>query len=103
MRKGDQIVIFTNSDHNTVTVAHDYPAGTKVIVVEPFHPTRQYRKGTIIINPSDLSNAGSTNHYIDQMAIPLDLESPIEITARERRVGSKKDAIRIGEYSTGFQ
>jgi len=103
VKKGEKITVYTDANHDVAIAAQDYPVGSTVITVEPFQPTIQYRKGTIVIDPNDLSNAGSTNHYIDNMTIPLDLESPIQITARERRVGSRKDAIRIGEYSTAGQ
>jgi hypothetical protein len=102
LKAGEQIMLYTDSAQDIVTVLHNYPKGSTLLDVEPFHPSRQYRKGTIIIDPTDFANAGSSNHYIDNMTIPLDLGSPTQITARERRVGSKKDAIRIGEYSTGY-
>ena len=100
IKAGGKLLVYTDAAQDVVVSAHNYPTGATRIVVVPFHPSRQYRKGTIILDPADITNAGSTNHFIDQMTIPLDLESAIQITARARRVGTKKDAIRFGEYST---
>ena len=99
---GSQLVIYTNSDYDTVTLTQAANKGTTTIDVQPFHPKRQYRKGTIIFDPADLSNVGSVPHYIDQLTIPLDIDKPIQITARSRRVGSRQDAIRVAEYSQGY-
>jgi len=99
---GGKILLHTTAAENEVTVLHHYPKGATKLLVQPFHPNLQYRKGTIIIDPADTSNHGAVNYYIDQMTIPFEVENTTQITARERRVGSKKDAIRIGEYSTGY-
>jgi len=99
---GSQLVIYTNSDYDTVTLTQAANTGTTTVDVQPFHPKRRYRKGTIIFDPADLSNVGSVPHYIDQMTIPLDIDKPIQITARSRRVGSRQDAIRVAEYSQGY-
>ena len=100
---GEFIMIHSVASTDVIKVLHNYPVGSTTISVEPFSPSSHYRKGAIVIDPKDSSNAGSSNHYIDSMTISLDLESPIQITARERRVGTKRDAIRIAEYSTGYQ
>ena len=99
---GSQLIIYTNSDYDTVTLTRNASAGATTISVEPFHPKRQYHKGTIIFDPNDLSNVGSVPHYIDSMTIPLNIDAPIQITARSRRVGSRQDAIRVAEYSQGY-
>lgn len=39
------------------------------------------------------------NYFCDQITLPLTNVDPMTIVCRERRVGTKKDAIRIGEYS----
>ena len=99
---GTKFVLYTDSAHDIVTLTKTAPKGATTITVEAFHPKRQYRRHTIVIDPSDISNAGSIPHYIDQMTIPLDLETPMNITARVRRVGSRQDAIRVAEYSQGY-
>ena len=102
LNAGDKVMLYSDAAQDVVTVKHHYPKGSSVLEVEPFHPKLRYRKGTIIIDPTDLDNAGSNNHYIDQLTIPLGLDGAIEITARERRIGSRKDAIRVAEYSTAY-
>jgi hypothetical protein len=99
---GSQMVLYTNNEQEVVVLSHTAPQGSTTISVQPFKPKRQYRKNTIVLDPADASNAGSISHYIDQMTIPLDLETPMNITARVRRVGSRQDAIRVAEYSQGY-
>ena len=99
---GSQMIIYTNAAYDTVTLTQSVGVGATIIKVTSFHPQRQYRKGTIIFDPADLTNVGSVPHYIDQMTIPLDVEGTIQITARSRRVGSRQDAIRVAEYSQGY-
>lgn len=102
LAKGQQLVIYTTSAYDTVVLTNAVATGGTTLAVSPFRPQRQYRKGTIIFDPTDLSNVGSVPHYIDSMTIPLDIDAPIQITARARRVGSRQDAIRVAEYSQGY-
>jgi hypothetical protein len=98
LAKGTKVVLYTYSAEDVVTVASHYPAGATDIQVEPFFPKVEYYKSTPVLDTNDTSNNGAVPYYIDQLTIPLDLDSPVQITARSRRVGSKQDAIRVAEY-----
>ena len=102
LKKGQTVILYTNVTTNSVTVTEHCPVGATVIPVKPFHPKIQYRKGTMILDPLLVPNAGAVPYYIDQITIPLDLDSPLQITARERRIGTKEDAARISEYTIGY-
>ena len=102
LKKGQTVILYTNVTTNSVTVTEHCPQGATVIPVKPFHPKIQYRKGTMILDPLLVPNAGAVPYYIDQITIPLDLDSPVQITARERRIGTKEDAARISEYTIGY-
>lgn len=99
---GTKLIIYTDSDQDTVTLAHTASAGSTILGVVPFIPKRQYRKHTMLLDPADTSNAGSVPYFIDQLTIPLDLSTPMNIVCRSRRVGSRQDAIRVAEYSQGY-
>jgi hypothetical protein len=96
---GEMLVIYTDYKTQNITLSHPAKKGDKTISVNAFVPVSTFLKGTVINDPNVISNGGAVNYYIDKLSIPLDLESPLQITARERRVGSRKDAIRIAEYS----
>lgn len=102
LQKGQQLVLYTNVATNTVTVTEHVPVGATIIPVKTFHPAIRYRKGTMVLDPAAKQNAGAVPYYIDQLTIPLDLDGPIQITARERRIGTKEDAARISEYTIGY-
>lgn len=95
---GTKLIITTNYGSQALTTSNACKAGSTILYVEPFSPSQNYRKDAIIClgaTPVD----GGVNYYIDKLEIPLGLDKPISITARERRVGTKKDAVRIAEYS----
>ena len=95
---GEKLLITTNYGNQALTVAKTCTAGSTILYVEPFSPTFNYRQNAIIClaaKPVD----GAVNYYIDKVEIPLDIDKTMTITARERRVGTKKDAVRIAEYS----
>jgi len=95
---GTQLLVNTNYGSQALRVAKTCAAKSTLLYVDPFYPADNYRKDTIICDakiPSD----GAVNYFIDKLTIPLDLTTEIEITARERRVGTKKDAVRIAEYN----
>ena len=70
-----------------------------VLNVQSFTPKQDFIVGTTITDPTKISNGGAVNYFLDKIVIPLDLTTAMEMTARERRVGTRKDAIRIAEYS----
>ena len=96
---GEQLVIYTDYITQTVTLSHPAQVGDTALNVQPFIPVSNFVKGAVINDPNVQSNGGAINYYIDKIEIPLDLSSPTQITARERRTGTRKDAIRIAEYS----
>jgi len=73
--------------------------GDQLLYVQPFTPQSTFVVNTNIFDPTVVSNDGAVNFYIDKIVIPLDVTTDSEITMRERRVGTRKDAIRIAEYS----
>ena len=95
---GTQLLITTNYSNQALTVSTICPAGSTILYVQPFLPTQNYRKNAIVCLASTPVD-GAVNYYIDKLEIPLGLDKPLSITARERRVGTKKDAVRIAEYS----
>ena len=97
--KGEQLVIYTDYITQNITLAHPARTGDKTIEVEPFTPSSDFLAATNINDPKVISNGGAVNYYIDKLVIPLDLTTALSITARERRTGTRKDAIRISEYS----
>ena len=102
LAKGQEIILYTNVTTNTVKVTEHCPVGSKIIPVETFHPNIQYLKGTMILDPAFTQYGGAVNYYIDQITIPLNLTDAAQITARERRVGTKEDAARIAEFTIGY-
>lgn len=96
---GEMLTIYTDYKTQNVTLSHPAKKGDKMIHVNAFVPVTQFIKGTVITDPNVISDGGSVNYYIDKITIPLDLTSPTLITARERRTGSRKDAIRTAQYS----
>jgi hypothetical protein len=95
---GTKLLISNNYGSQALTVDKACKAGSTILYVQPFSPAQNYRKDAIIClgaTPVD----GGVNYYIDKLEIPLGLDKPISITARERRVGTKKDAVRVAEYS----
>jgi hypothetical protein len=96
---GELLTIYTDYKTQNVTISHPAKKGDSTLSVNPFVPVTEFVKGTVINDPNVISNGGAVNYYIDKITIPLDLSSPTQITARERRVGTRKDAIRVAEYS----
>ena len=86
----------------SIIITKDAPVGSTILNVigidnKPFVPNVQYGAQTVLVDPSKPSD-GSVAYYIDKLVIPLDLTTPMNITCRERRTGSKQDAIRVGQY-----
>ena len=94
---GSPIRVLNNYAHQDFTLAEALKKGDTVMNVVPFRPNVTFRKNAILVDPAKPSD-GSVNYFIDKLVMPLDLESPMQITARARRVGSKKDAIRQASY-----
>jgi hypothetical protein len=97
---GENLIIYTDYITQTITLSAPAKTGDKAIQVVPFTPSSDFLAGTSIHDPKvPAPNGGAVNYYIDKIVIPLDLSTTMTITARERRVGTRKDAIRIAEYS----
>jgi len=96
---GEQLVIYTDYITQNITLSHPARKGDKLIQVNPFTPSSDFLASTNINDPKVIANGGAVNYYIDKLVIPLDLTTALSITARERRTGTRKDAIRLNEYS----
>jgi hypothetical protein len=97
IRSGEKVTIYTDFKTQEITTSRAHAKGDVILYVNTFTPKADFRKGTVITDPAIPSN-GSVNYFIDQLTIPLDLESPMAITVRERRVGSRRDTILTGQY-----
>ena len=98
VKSGEQLHIYTDYQIQTITASQAHSAGDTTLYVKAFTPKSDFRKGTVITDPA-IPSDGSVNYLIDQITIPLDIEGSMSITARERRVGSRLDAIRTAQYS----
>jgi hypothetical protein len=96
---GTTLIIKTGIGTQEITTTQTATSTNTVLNVAPFTPTNDYVIGVSILDPKITSNDGAVNYYIDKIVIPLDFTTEIEITMRERRVGTRKDAVRIAEYS----
>jgi hypothetical protein len=99
---GTTLLFYTDYISDSVVVTQTAPIGSTELFVSspsgaPYVPNAQYGQQTPLVDPTKPSD-GSVNYYIDQITVPLDLTTPMQITMRQRRVGSRQDAIRIGEY-----
>lgn len=97
---GTTIRVINNYAHQDFTLSQAASRGDVVIHAAPFRPNVTYLKNAVLVDPNKPSD-GSVNYFIDKLVMPLDLESPMQITARARRAGSKKDAIRQAAYGQG--
>jgi len=97
---GTTVRVINNYQHQDFVLTNAAHVGDTLLNVEPFRPNVAYRKHAIICDPSKPSD-GSVNYFINKLVVPLDLDSPMQITARVRRVGTKKDAIRQATYDQG--
>jgi len=97
---GTTIRLLNNFSSQDVVLSQSVSPGDTVLNVEPFRPNVTYRKNCIVVDPT-LPSDGSVSYFVDKLVIPLDLDSPLQITARARRHGSKKDAIRQAAYDQG--
>jgi hypothetical protein len=96
---GEKLLIKTGTGTQQIITTQPASTTNTILYVESFTPEYDYVNGTGIADPKVTSNEGSVNYYIDKIVIPLDFTTDTEITMRERRVGTRKDAVRIGEYS----
>lgn len=107
--KGEIIRLRADYKFLDLYVTADAPIGAKTIHVcgiQNGQPTNtgvvaDYFKGTVLVDPNEKGD-GSIAYYIDKIVIPLEPETALQLTARERRIGTRQDAIRIGEYSQGY-
>ena len=99
IQAGTVLQFETSVLNQPIVVTHTALPKETSISVESFTPKQDYLAGTTITDPTRVSNNGAVNYYVDKIVIPLDLTTDMEMTARERRIGTRKDAIRIGEYS----
>ena len=97
IKAGETLHIYTDYLVQTVTTSRAHTKGDTTLYVKSFTPKSDFRKGTVITDPAIPSN-GSVNYLIDQISIPLEPEGSMSITARERRIGSRLDAIRSAQY-----
>ena len=98
LAQGSQVTLYTDFSSQTLTLSRAHKKGDTTMYVESFSPNSDYRNGTVLTDPK-IPTDGSVNYFIDKLEIPLDVDKPMTITARERRVGTRKDAIRVAEYS----
>jgi len=96
---GDTLIIYTDYITQNITVSRPAAKGDRILYVDSFKAVSSFVASTNINDPNIQSNGGAVNYYLDKVVIPLDLSTAMSITARERRVGTRKDAIRIAEYS----
>ena len=104
--KGTSLTIQTNFlSQSFIVNANANVGATELSVIgtdgKGFKPKSDFRPQTIIVDSSKQSD-GALNYYIDQLTIPLDIDQPMQIVARERRVGSKKDSIKAAAYAQGY-
>lgn len=97
---GTTIRLINNFTHQDVVLTQNAFPGDTVINVVPFVPSVTYRAHSILNDP-EVPSDGSVNYFVDKITLPLDLDSPMQITCRARRQGSKKDAIRQAQYDQG--
>jgi len=97
IKSGEKVTIYTDFKTQEITTSRAHAKGDVILYVNTFTPKADFRKGTVITDPAIPSN-GSVNYFIDHLTIPLDLDSPMSVTVRERRVGSRKDAIKTAQY-----
>jgi len=99
---GTEIQFYTDYATDYIVVTKTAPVGSTELSIsttsgKPFVPSVMYGAQTPLVDPKKPSN-GAVAYYIDKVTMPLDITSPMQLTMRERRVGSRQDAIRIGEY-----
>jgi len=95
---GTTLQLINSFATQNVVVSANANKGDTVLHINPVTLLTNFRRYTDFIDPNT-GGDGGTNYMVDSVTIPLDLDKPMEIVARERRVGTKQEAIRIGEYT----
>ena len=72
--------------------------GDTILHIHPISFNQNYRRYSAILDTKSF-NDGSVPYLIDTLTIPLDIDSPMEIVCRARRIGTKQDAIKIAQYT----
>ena len=100
IKAGSVVRVINNFTHQDLVLSQNAFPGDTFITVQPFVANVTYRKNSVLNDPEAPSD-GSVNYFVDKITLPLDLDSPMQITCRARRQGSKKDAIRQAAYDQG--
>lgn len=95
--KGKVLRLVNSFTHQDVVVSENAVKNQTILKIQPVSFTQNFRRYTAILDTSNPYN-GSVNYLVDTLTMPLDIDSPMELTCRERRIGTKQDAIKIAEF-----
>ena len=95
--KGTTLRLVNAYSKQDIVVAENATKGQTTLKIQPVSFIDNFRRYTYLLD-TKTGHDGAVHFLIDTLTMPLDIESPMEIVCRARRIGTKQDAIKIAEF-----